>query len=47
VLSLPDIPTVDELVTLLQATGLESDTIIEILKAIERAGALYGRLVIM
>lgn len=47
VFAFPETPTVDDLVNLLQATGLETDTIIEILKAIERAGALYGRLVIM
>ena len=47
IISFPDVPTVDDLVNLLQATGLETDTIIEILKAIEQAGALYGRLVIM
>ncbi|MBN1685487.1 MAG: flagellar basal body P-ring protein FlgI [Spirochaetales bacterium] len=47
VLSFPDLPTVDELVNLLQTTGLDTDTIIEILKAIEQAGALYGRLLIM
>lgn len=43
----PDVPTVNDLVTLLQEAGLETDNIIEILKAIEQAGALYGRLVIM
>ncbi len=43
----PDAPTVEDLVNLLQASGLETDTIVEILKAIEQAGALYGRLVIM
>ena len=47
VLAFPDLPTVDELVRVLQTTGLETDTIIEILKAIEQAGALYGRLLIM
>ena len=46
-IAFPDVPTVNDLVNLLQATGLETDTIIEILKAIEQAGALYGRLVIM
>jgi flagellar P-ring protein precursor FlgI len=46
-ISFPDVPTVDDLVNLLQASGLETDTIVEILKAIEQAGALYGRLVIM
>ena len=46
-IAFPDVPTVEDLVNLLQATGLETDTIVEILKAIEQAGALYGRLVIM
>ena len=46
-INFPEIPTVEDLVTLLQTTGLETETIIEILKAIEKAGALYGRLVIM
>jgi flagellar P-ring protein FlgI len=46
-IAFPDVPTVDDLVNLLQASGLETDTIVEILKAIEQAGALYGRLVIM
>jgi flagellar P-ring protein FlgI len=47
ILSFPDIPTVDELVSLLQGAGLKTDNIIEILKGIEQAGALYGRLIIM
>ena len=47
IIAFPDIPTVDELVELLQAAGLKADNIIEILKAIEQAGALYGRLIIM
>ena len=47
ILMFPDVPTVDELVRLLQAAGLDADTIIEILKAIEQAGALHGRLIIM
>ena len=46
-IAFPDVPTVEDLVNLLQASGLETDTIVEILKAIEQAGALYGRLVIM
>ena len=47
ILSFPEVPTVDDLVQLLQAAGLDTDNIIEILKAIEQAGALYGRLIIM
>lgn len=39
--------TVDDLVTVLKDAGVSPQTIIEILKAIDRAGALYGRLVIM
>ena len=39
--------TVGDLVDVLQETGLRTDTIIEILKAIEQAGALYGRLIVM
>ena len=39
--------TVADLVQLLQTVGLTTENIIEILKAIERAGALYGRLIIM
>lgn len=39
--------TVDDLVKVLQDAGVNGDTIIEILKAIDRAGALYGKLVVM
>lgn len=39
--------TIGELVDTLQAVGLPADTVIEIIKAIDRAGALYGRLIIM
>jgi flagellar P-ring protein FlgI len=39
--------TVADLVQLLQTVGLTTDNIIEILKAIEQAGALYGRLIVM
>ncbi len=42
-----DTATVDDLVKVLQDAGVSSDTIIEILKAIDRAGALYGKLVVM
>jgi flagellar P-ring protein precursor FlgI len=39
--------TVEELVDTLKAIGLGTDAIIPIIQAIDRAGALYGRLVIM
>ncbi len=39
--------TVDDLVKVLQDAGVSGDTIIEILKAIDRAGALYGKLIVM
>lgn len=39
--------TVDDLVTVLKEAGVDAQTIIEVLKAIDRAGALYGKLVIM
>jgi flagellar basal body P-ring protein FlgI len=39
--------TVDELVSLLQTLGITTDNIIEILEAIDRAGALYGSLEIL
>ena len=39
--------TVDDLVKVLQDAGVTGDTIIEILKAIDRAGALYGKLIVM
>lgn len=39
--------TVADLVQLLQTVGLTTENIIEILKAIEQAGALYGRLIVM
>lgn len=42
-----DVTTVEDLVQLLQTVGLTTENIIEILKAIERAGALYGRLIVM
>ena len=41
-----DTTSVNDFVDTLTAFGLETDTIIEILKAIERAGALYGKLII-
>ncbi len=39
--------TVEELVSALQSVGLETAVIIELLKAIDRAGALYGTLILM
>jgi len=39
--------TVNDLVKVLQDAGVSGDTIIEILKAIDRAGALYGKLIVM
>ncbi len=45
--TLPEFTTVDELVEVMQAVGLKSDVIIEILQVIEKAGALFGELIIM
>jgi flagellar P-ring protein precursor FlgI len=39
--------SVDDLVTALQAVGLKTDAIIGIMQAIERAGALFGRLIVL
>ncbi len=39
--------SVDDLVSALQAVGLKTDAIIGIIQAIERAGALYGRLIVL
>ena len=47
VISFPDIPSVNDLVRILQTVGMSADDIIEILKGVDRAGALYGRLIIM
>lgn len=44
---LNDAPNVDNLVETLKTLGLDTDTIIEVLKAIDKAGALYGTLEIM
>jgi flagellar P-ring protein precursor FlgI len=44
---LDDGTTVDDLVTIMQEIGIKTDVIIEILKAIDQAGALYGKLEIM
>lgn len=39
--------TVEDLVTMLQQIGLDTDTVIEVLQAIDKAGALYGTLEIL
>ena len=39
--------TVDDFVSALKAVGLKADVIIGVLQAIEKAGALFGSLVIM
>lgn len=44
---LAETSSVAELVSLLKEAGLKIDDIIEIMKTIERAGALYGSLVVM
>ena len=41
-----DTTSVNDFVDTLTTFGLKTETIIEILKAIERAGALYGKLII-
>jgi flagellar P-ring protein precursor FlgI len=43
----PDTTSVDDFVSALKAVGLKTDVIIGILQAVERAGALYGTLVVM
>lgn len=45
--TLADTTTVEDLVAALRAIGLETETIINIIKAIDRAGALYGTLIVM
>jgi hypothetical protein len=42
-----DTTTVDDFVSALKAVGLKADVIIGVLQAIEKAGALFGNLVIM
>jgi len=42
-----DTTTVDDFVSALKSVGLKTDAIIAILQAIEKAGALYGSLVVM
>ncbi len=44
---LEETSTVDDLISALTEVGLKTETIIGILKAIDRAGALYGELIIM
>jgi len=39
--------TVDDFVSALKAVGLKADTIIGVLQAVEKAGALFGNLVVM
>jgi len=39
--------TVDDFVSALKAVGLKADAIISVLQAVEKAGALFGSLVIM
>jgi len=43
----PDFTSVEDLVKIMQEVGLKTDVIIEVLQAINRAGALYGELIIM
>jgi flagellar P-ring protein precursor FlgI len=43
----PEYTTVDELVDVMQTVGLKTDVIIEVLQAIDKAGALFGELIIM
>ena len=45
--TIPDTATVDDFVTALKTVGLKADAIIAILQAIEKAGSLFGTLVIM
>ena len=42
-----DTTTVDDFVSALKSVGLKADVIIGVLQAIEKAGALFGNLVIM
>lgn len=43
----PEFTSVEELVDVMQTVGLKTDVIIEVLLAIDRAGALFGQLIIM
>ena len=42
-----DTTTVDDFVSALKAVGLKADVIIGVLQAVEKAGALFGSLVVM
>lgn len=44
---LPAQATVSELVDVMQSAGLKTDVIIEVLQAVDAAGALYGTLIVM
>ena len=44
---LGDTTTVDDFVSALKGVGLKADVIIGVLQAVEKAGALFGNLVIM
>jgi flagellar P-ring protein FlgI len=43
----PEFTSVEDLVDVMQTVGLKTDVIIEVLQAIDRAGALFGELIIM
>lgn len=45
--TLEETTTVEDLVAALRTIGLETETIINIIRAIDRAGALYGTLIVM
>jgi flagellar P-ring protein precursor FlgI len=42
-----DTTTVDDFVSALKAVGLKADVIIGVLQAVEKAGALFGSLIVM
>ncbi len=44
---IPDSPTVEEFVELMRQIGMPADAVIGILQALEAAGALYGKLIIL
>jgi flagellar basal body P-ring protein FlgI len=39
--------TVEELVDALRTVGLDTETVIQLMKAIDKAGSLYGTLVLL
>ncbi len=43
----PETTSVDDFVSALKAVGLKTDVIIGMLQAVEKAGALFGTLVVM